>query len=55
MIEKYIISSIQNNSKLNQNALKALETYAEHNNATLILLPIKYNPYKLDEKEIFYP
>lgn len=54
MIEKYIITSAVNNSKVFDRGLQTLEVYAEHQNATLLILPIKYNPARLSQDEIVY-
>lgn len=54
MIEKYIITSAVNNSKVFEKGLKTLENYADYQNATLLVLPLKYNPSRLSQDEIVY-
>ena len=53
-IEKYIITSCINNSKVFEKGLRTLENYAEIQNATLLVLPIRYNPSRLSQEEIIY-
>jgi len=54
MIEKYIITSAVNNSKVFEKGLKTLEHFAESQNATLLVLPLKYNPTRLSQDEVVY-
>ena len=53
-VEKYIITSCINNSKVFERGLRTLENYAEIQNATLLILPIRYNPSRLSQEEIIY-
>ena len=52
MIERYIITSAINNTETHMPSLKAIETYAMHHNAEIIVLPIRYNPSHLKEEDI---
>ncbi len=53
-IEKYIITSAINNSKVFEKGLETLKGFCENENATLLILPIRYNPSRLTEEEIIY-
>ena len=54
MTEKYVITSAVNNSKVFKKGLESLQNYCNYNNATLKVLPIKYNPQRLTEEELIY-
>jgi len=42
-VEKYIITSVTNNTRIFKEALVSLESYASYLNATLIVMPVHYN------------
>ena len=53
-MQRWVITSAQNNTEVNKDALDALKFYCERTGAKLVVLPIKYNPDRLPEEEIRY-
>ena len=51
-IERYIVTSAINNCELFAEGLETLETLAEHYQAELIVMPIRYNPYNIPISEV---
>lgn len=59
-VQRYVITSAQNNTKVHKGFLASLLNYCEHNNAELIVIPVRYkNPTgwadRHSEDDIWYP
>jgi len=53
-IERYFITSAQNNTNVDKQALETVKHWCKVNDATLIVLPVRYNPDMLSEEDIVY-
>ncbi len=52
---RFVITSAQNNTDIDENFLKSLEMYCEFNNAALMIIPVRYR-VQVSEKDLYsYP